>query len=85
MNTNEEVVYRVLKEIAAEEGVSMDEIADDDNLVENIGFKSLHIARIFATLEMELNIEPFDSGELSITEIRTVGDLVDAFENPAAS
>ena len=85
MNTNEEVVYRVLKEIADEEGVVIGELGDDDNLVEKLGFKSLHIARIFATLEMELDIEPFESGELSITEIATVGDLVDAFEDPEAS
>lgn len=85
MNTNEEVVYRVLKEIADEEGVVVGELGDDDNLVEKLGFKSLHIARILATLEMELDIEPFESGELSITEIATVGDLVDAFEDPEAS
>jgi acyl carrier protein len=44
-----------------------------------LGLTSLMFAELLIGLEMELGVDPFQA-ETSIVEMRTVGDLVDAYD-----
>lgn len=73
------VIYEVLRDVAEEEQASTD-LRDDAKLVEDLGFRSLTMARILAILEGRLNVDPF-SQQVAVTSIRTVQDLCSAYEN----
>lgn len=72
------VIHEVLREVAEEEQASTD-IRDEAKLVEDLGFRSLTMARILAILEGRLNCDPF-SQQVAVTSIRTVDDLCSAYE-----
>jgi len=73
-------VYATLRRVAADENLALGAFDDSTTLVDELGFKSLHIARILAILEMAFSYDPFASGEHSITNVRTVGDLCAAYQ-----
>lgn len=79
MNTTEDVVLDILGRVLEEEGLEQTEIVDSSRLVDDLGFKSLHIARILAMLELEFDYDPFGSGRVPITAVRTVADLCAAY------
>ncbi len=76
----EEVVIDLVKKIAQEESLSLDNITEATALVDDIGFQSLQLARLVATLEMDHGLDFTSSSDVSITDIRTIGDLCDACE-----
>jgi acyl carrier protein len=75
MKRTDEVIYDVLTRIIEEEGLTPSNISDEARLVDDLGLKSQHLARILAVLELELDVDPFASGQIPITRIQTVGDL----------
>ena len=75
-----EVVKQTILQILAERGRDTREVSDDQSLVETLGLKSLDLAQIVALLEDEFDDDPF-AETIAITDIRTVGDLCDAYEN----
>lgn len=44
-----------------------------------IGLSSLLLARLIIQLEMETGIDPFSEGDLVVSDVRTVGELADAY------
>lgn len=46
----------------------------------DLGMDSLLLARLIIELEDDLEVEPFRSGEASVADLRTVGDLVQAYD-----
>jgi acyl carrier protein len=77
-----ETVKAVLLEIVNEVTKPAEEIEDLDEqqlLVDQLGLTSLDLARLVAVLEMELDTDPF-SDEVPITGVRTVGDLLNAYD-----
>lgn len=81
MKNIDDIIYEVLARVMREEGLEPTDITDATPLVDDLGLKSLHIARVLAMLELELDLDndPFVSGDVPITSIRTVGDLCDAY------
>jgi acyl carrier protein len=77
-----ETVEAVLLEIVNEVAGPVEHLDEEQLLVDQLGLTSLHLARLLAVLEMELDTDPF-SDEVPITSMRTVGDLLDAYD-PAA-
>lgn len=80
MSEHQQIIYDTLRRVAEEEGVQLGTINDSSALIDNLGFRSLHIARILAILEMQFSYDPFASGDVPITSLRTVGDLCAAYE-----
>jgi acyl carrier protein len=78
MSQVKSVVHEVLKSVADEESLSIAEIRGDEKLVEDLGFRSLTMARILAILEARLGVDPF-SKTVAVTSIRTVDDLCGAY------
>jgi len=80
MNTTEDVIYEVLTRVMQDEGLAAIEITDSARLIDDLGLKSLHIARTLALLELELDYDPFGSGTVPITGVQTVRDLCAAYQ-----
>jgi acyl carrier protein len=79
MSQVKSVVHEVLRNVADEESLSIAEIRGDEKLVEDLGFRSLTMARILAILEARLGVDPF-SKTVAVTSIRTVDDLCGAYQ-----
>lgn len=72
------IVYDIVLRIVRERTPECEKVSDDDALTANLGLPSLDLARIVAQLEMRLDGDPF-AELVSITSVRTVGDIVDAY------
>jgi hypothetical protein len=70
----------VRKVVPAEQAQA--DYSDSMRLVEEIGLKSLAIARVIALLEIQYGVDPF-SRHVSVTSVRTLGDLVRAYQSCA--
>jgi acyl carrier protein len=79
INTKESVMS-VIQTLAAQLSIPVNPIKDHYHLVDDLGFSSLDIASLVSYLEMELGVDPFLSGQINITDIRTVSDMVHAYE-----
>ena len=72
----------MLKQVAAEQQVSLPPLEDDLSLHET-GFDSLAFAILVARLEDDLGIDPFTMSEDASFPL-TIGDFIKAYENVAA-
>lgn len=75
-------IFSAMKQIAAEQKVTLPPLEDDLSLHET-GFDSLAFAILVARLEDELGIDPFTIAE-DAEFPQTVGDFVRAYENVPA-
>lgn len=80
MSDTRRIIHDTLRKVADDEGIELPPLREDAGLIDDLGFRSLHIARILAILEIELERDPFASGEVPITDLRTLGDLCAAYE-----
>jgi acyl carrier protein len=79
------VVEDEIRALSLEEDGGSSPLSLDDSLVE-LGLNSLFLAQLLIQLELELGVDPFED-RFSITDMRTVRDLVNAYEralSPAA-
>lgn len=74
-----ETVGAVIAEILAQNGLGLRPLQDPDSIARTLGFSSLDLAQLIATLEMELGVDPFAHGA-SLSEIDTVGKLCALYE-----
>ena len=77
MKNLEETIHNILHEVAEEKSIKIENLKSKQKLVD-LGFVSIDLARIIATLEFKLRVDPFIS-KVPITSIRTVGDLCAAY------
>jgi acyl carrier protein len=78
MKPHEHAVYLVLRKIATQRRPDLPPLEDSQTLTYDLGLSSLDLARAVVTLEYELKVDPFV--HKSITSIRTVGDLCEAYQ-----
>ncbi|ETR70537.1 MAG: hypothetical protein OMM_08743 [Candidatus Magnetoglobus multicellularis str. Araruama] len=79
MNNIENVIHEVVLKVAIEKELDVSVVQNNQNLIDDIGFKSIDMARIIAILESRLEADPF-SELVPITSIQTVGDLCHAYK-----
>lgn len=68
-------VERVIRRVAEERGLTLPALRDDTEIVDELGFSSLVVAALIASLEEELGFDPFQDEDVMITDVRTFGDL----------
>ncbi|MBL8261475.1 MAG: acyl carrier protein [Xanthomonadaceae bacterium] len=68
-------VERVIRRVAEERGLALPALRDDTEIVDELGFSSLVVAALIASLEEELGFDPFQDEDVMITDVRTFGDL----------
>jgi acyl carrier protein len=89
MDQVEQSVHRVVLRIARQRSPDVSGVENAQRLTAELGLESMDLARIIAVLELELGADPF-AGLVSITDVRTVGDLCEAYrralsQTPGAS
>lgn len=47
----------------------------------NLGINSLTLARLLIALEAVTGVDPFGSGDLAISDVRSVNELIAAYQN----
>ncbi|MEN6458031.1 MAG: acyl carrier protein [Thermoguttaceae bacterium] len=78
MDNLNETILAVVAGVVKEKTPELTAIRPDQLLVEDLGLRSLDLARIIAKLEVKLDVDPF-AELVSITSIRTPGDLCAAY------
>lgn len=78
MHNLKQTIYATIQKVIEELSLDVETLHDQDALVDGLGLKSLDLARIIATLDLKLDADPF-SELVSITSVRTVGDLYAAY------
>ncbi|MBF0118387.1 MAG: hypothetical protein HQK79_06085 [Desulfobacterales bacterium] len=73
-----QIVYETIRKVADEKDIKLNGIQNSYNLIRDVGFKSIDLARLIAVLELKLKVDPF-SKLIPITSIQTVGDLCNAY------
>lgn len=79
------VIEKVIRAIAQERNLQLPAFGDGSEIVDELGFSSLTVAALIASLEEELGVDPFQQDDVMITDIRTVGDLRRAYERCLAT
>ena len=74
-NDIKNAVERVIRRVAEERGLTLPALRDDTEIVDELGFSSLVVAALIASLEEELGFDPFQDEDVMITDVRTFGDL----------
>lgn len=74
----EEVISRI--RVILGDAIEEDPLTVNDSLTD-LGLNSLMMARLIVDLERELRIDPFSDGSRSVTDIHTVGDMIDAYRD----
>jgi len=74
----ERMIHEEIRHILAEHEITLDDIVKDDTLHADLGLGSLDLAQLVAILEMKLQVDPFEH-MVAITDVRTVGDLCQAY------
>ncbi len=75
----------VILDILAQNQRSVQELKPGDVFTKDLGFTSLDVAQLIATLEMELGVDPFSQGQVAIGEVHTVGRLHEVYEEALAA
>jgi len=83
MENIEQTILDTLRAVSKEEGLNPEQVQGDRKLVEDLGFRSLDMARIIAILDGKLDLDPFSS-QVAVTSIRTVDDLCRVYVQCAA-
>jgi acyl carrier protein len=81
MSEINEVIERVIRTIAEQRKLTLPPLKPHTEIVDELGFTSWAVAALIANLEDELGVDPFQDEEVSITDIRTIGDLCEVYEN----
>ena len=76
-NTNQ-TIDTVIMEIARQRRLQNRQPEPQDQIITDLGFSSLDVAELVATLELRLGYDPFVS-DVSIASVRTVCDLYHAY------
>lgn len=74
----DQLVRDTISDLLDEQGLDNPGVEDDAKLVDTLGLKSMDIAQVVLVLEDELDADPFQ--EIPITSVRTVGDLINAYQ-----
>lgn len=75
----ESIVHKSIRAVLEERLSEVGCVSGTDNLNATLGLSSLDLAFLVASLEAELGVDPFRK-LVSITSVRTVDDLVDAYQ-----
>ena len=75
----ETIVHGRIRAVLAERGCEVARLSGGEKLSATLGLSSLDLAFLVAELEAELGVDPF-AKLVSITSVRSVGDLVQAYQ-----
>lgn len=77
-------ILRVIEDIQEQNAFGSISLKDELKIVDDLGFASLDVAQLVATLELELGVDPFSAG-VAIVDVVTIGDLCEVYVNAGKS
>jgi acyl carrier protein len=80
----ENIVHDEILTMLNENNIEFGVISNDVKLNSELGVTSLDLARLVSVLDDRLGVDPFIE-LISITSVRTIGDLVDAYQRAIAN
>jgi acyl carrier protein len=80
MDKIRDTINNVIEEIQEQEAYRPVALNESLRIVNDLGFKSLDVAQLIASLELELGIDPFAQG-VSIKDVVTIGDLCKVYHD----
>jgi acyl carrier protein len=78
MEDLEPLIHATVLKVARQRGTPLERVESHHRWTVDLGLKSLDLAQVVAVLEMKTGVDPF-AEMVSITSMRTVGDLVEAY------
>ncbi|MEN8141405.1 MAG: acyl carrier protein [Thermodesulfobacteriota bacterium] len=79
MSKVEETINKVIGDIQEQQGLRKVELENSLEIVADLGFKSLDIAQLIASLEVELGTDPFSTG-VPLADVVNMGDLYNLYQ-----
>ncbi|OLF17257.1 hypothetical protein [Actinophytocola xanthii] len=76
------IVFEEIEGLLLEEGEEPVSLSGRESMSE-LALNSLSLARLVIQLEAAVGVDPFTDGSGAISDLRSVGDLVAAYENAA--
>lgn len=70
-----DTIVRTIRSIAAQRNLNLPPLTDTSEIVDELGFTSLTVAALIASLEEAFGVDPFQHEDVMITDIRTLADL----------
>lgn len=83
MNTNDITIEieRVIREVAELQKIQLPTLTANLEIVDDLGFTSLAVATLIASLEEVFGVDPFQEEDVMITDVRTISDLTRIYIN----
>lgn len=78
MDDLEQTIHDVVQQVVEQRGGEIVAITNQQRLAGDLGLRSLDLAQLVALLEINTGVDPF-AAHVAITDVRTVGDLCDAY------
>jgi hypothetical protein len=78
-----DIVVRSIQWILLEDDEDHEPIAGHE-LLSDLAINSIALARVLVQLEFELGVDPFGGEDAAIADMRSVADLVGAYQNAHA-
>ncbi len=78
------VVVREINTLLLEDSDEMEKLTGDEELHE-LALNSLMLARLVIELEAAVGVDPFLQGDMTISDIRSVNDLIAAYQGALLS
>ncbi len=74
MNQKVKIINDIIKEIQSQNSLVTIGLKGDMKIVKDLGFSSLDVAQLIATLELEFGMDPF-AEDVSIMDVHTLDEL----------
>lgn len=78
-NAVQDIIVKTIRAVAAQRGLSLPPLMDATEIVDEMGFTSLTVATLIASLEEAFGVDPFEHEDVMIADIRTLGDLCSVY------
>lgn len=82
-DVTESVIAQLRKVLA--DTLDEDEAITVSRPLRDLGLNSLMLARVIVGLEQEKQLDPFSDGTHALVDVRSVGDLVEAYQDAAST
>lgn len=74
-NAVQDIIVKTIHAVAAQRGLNLPPLTDATEIVDEMGFTSLTVAALLASLEEAFGVDPFVHENVTLADIRTLADL----------
>lgn len=79
----QDTIVKTIRAVAAQRGLNLPPLTGSTEIVDEMGFTSLSVAALIASLEEAFGVDPFQREDVTIADIRTLADLCGVYARVA--